>query len=779
MNILKKVCKLTGKKSVENKRNIKLIKKKVVAGLLIAAIVITGQIQAISVKAASVKVKSVKVTSDTGKTAYVAKGKTIQLKTDVSVTPAKSTNKKVTYKSNNKKIATVSSKGVVKGIKTGTTTIKVTSKSDKNKSAKITVKVTTPVSKLTLNKSKLSLSKGKTQKLTVKYKPAKNICKTVKWTSSNKKVATVSDDGIVKAVGKGSAKITAQALDGTNKKSNVCTVTVTEANNIASVEVINSSVVRVTLSKAQALAAKDFTVQIKSYQSGNYIAACGIESLKTADKKIYDITMKDRFVSEGGFVKVTIQSLSGNGIKSKEAMYKGKKGTQPQNQYITGYVGKSVYKELYMGDYTNGELSVSVDKLPAGLKYKVSGRYIVIEGTPTQAANSTLTKIICTDELGKKVTQNVYFCIGSTSFIAGYSRGEEIYPEQDCDVGVYFYGGSGSYTFEIIGENYGLSLSRSSGTSCYLEGRINSPGTYNVKVRANDSVNTKLIKEVTVSIKVIPTVIVKGTVKDAFGSLAAGVKIRFYSSNPDSMLSYRDAIVDSKGEYYITVAPGTYDIRVNYGEYYDYTYKKTVGNNGNNDLNIMMDAYKVTINPNLSGSFHFESWYKTEDDEYIESGNIMYLKAGNYNLKCTAYSLDSNGNYDTKYEAKVTFTITNKSVTINATLTKWTLNSVAVGTLTVGTPINVSTTYGDYVYLKFIPEESGTYAIYSTAGVGDPYGVLYNESENRLTYNDDGGTGSNFRISYSFEKGKTYYIGIKDYDDDSLVIPVHAEYVED
>ena len=52
--------------------------------------------------------------------AYVAKGKTITLK--ATVTP-ENASQKVKWKTSNKKIATVSSKGVVKGIKAGTVKI--------------------------------------------------------------------------------------------------------------------------------------------------------------------------------------------------------------------------------------------------------------------------------------------------------------------------------------------------------------------------------------------------------------------------------------------------------------------------------------------------------------------------------------------------------------------------------------------------------------------------------------------------------------------------------
>lgn len=52
------------------------------------------------------------------------------------------------------------------------------------------------------------------------------ICETLKWSSSNEAVATVGEStGVVTAVSGGTAKITAQTIDGSNKKA-VCTVSV-------------------------------------------------------------------------------------------------------------------------------------------------------------------------------------------------------------------------------------------------------------------------------------------------------------------------------------------------------------------------------------------------------------------------------------------------------------------------------------------------------------------------------------------------------------------------
>ncbi|MBQ9014992.1 MAG: Ig-like domain-containing protein [Firmicutes bacterium] len=67
------------------------------------------------------------------------KGKKKTLKATVS--PSNAANKAVTWKSSNKKVATVTSKGVVKAKKKGKATITVTTKDGKKKATcKITVK---------------------------------------------------------------------------------------------------------------------------------------------------------------------------------------------------------------------------------------------------------------------------------------------------------------------------------------------------------------------------------------------------------------------------------------------------------------------------------------------------------------------------------------------------------------------------------------------------------------------------------------------------------------
>ena len=78
-----------------------------------------------------------------------------------------------------------------------------------------------PATGISLSKTSLSLTKGNTATLTATVTPSGS-SDSVTWTSSNTSVATVSD-GVVTAVGNGSATITAKA----GSKSATCSVTVT------------------------------------------------------------------------------------------------------------------------------------------------------------------------------------------------------------------------------------------------------------------------------------------------------------------------------------------------------------------------------------------------------------------------------------------------------------------------------------------------------------------------------------------------------------------------
>lgn len=130
------------------------------------------------------------------KTVAVYTGKTVTLKATSNDKDAKAT-----FTSSNTKVATVSNTGVVKGVKAGTATITAS-----YGNAKATCKVTVKAPSVKFAKKTATVYKGKTAIVKATLAGVSS----VKYTSSNKKVATVnSKTGAVKGLKAGTVTITA------------------------------------------------------------------------------------------------------------------------------------------------------------------------------------------------------------------------------------------------------------------------------------------------------------------------------------------------------------------------------------------------------------------------------------------------------------------------------------------------------------------------------------------------------------------------------------------
>ena len=149
-----------------------------------------------------VTVKPVVTVSSSKLTAY--KGVSTTLKATV-----KGSSKAPTFKSSNTKVLTVNkTTGKITPKAAGKTTITVTCGS-----AKTTCTVTVKNPTLTLTKSSASISVKKTITIKAKATPSK----TIKYKSSNTKVATVNSKGVVKGIRKGKATITV-TCNGVSRK---------------------------------------------------------------------------------------------------------------------------------------------------------------------------------------------------------------------------------------------------------------------------------------------------------------------------------------------------------------------------------------------------------------------------------------------------------------------------------------------------------------------------------------------------------------------------------
>lgn len=231
----------------------KSIKSKVLVSLLAFALAVTSiATPSVSAEAASSKkaVKSVTLKVNkkkvNSKTTTLQVGKTLTVKTTVSPSSAK---KSISYKTSNKKIATVSSKGKVKAVKAGTAKITVTvkGKNNKKKTAWFKVKVTkkaTPtkaptkaptataapqevaVTGITLTASATTIATGQTAQVYAEIQPTNATNKSLTYTSSDTSVATITNAGIVTALKDGETTITAKAANGVTGTLNITVKTV-------------------------------------------------------------------------------------------------------------------------------------------------------------------------------------------------------------------------------------------------------------------------------------------------------------------------------------------------------------------------------------------------------------------------------------------------------------------------------------------------------------------------------------------------------------------------
>lgn len=158
------------------------------------------------------------------------KGSTGTLK--ATVEPQNATNNTVTWSSSNPEFVTVAN-GTVTAVSAGTATITVTT-ADGNHKATCAVTVnpnTVPVSGIQVQ-GKGVIYVGDTTKLTATITPDGASNKAVTWDSQNKDIATVDQQGNVKALKVGTATITATAQDGSGISGSFV-VTVQQADTTA------------------------------------------------------------------------------------------------------------------------------------------------------------------------------------------------------------------------------------------------------------------------------------------------------------------------------------------------------------------------------------------------------------------------------------------------------------------------------------------------------------------------------------------------------------------
>lgn len=336
------------------------------------------------------QVKKITVTNSVSNTIAVRIGKTVTLKTKVE--PSNASNKKLTYSSSKRSVATVDSKGRVKGKKAGTAKITIRSKDKKAKKV-ITVKVPAKskvVKSVSVSPKTKKLKVGGTFTIKPTIKPSKATVKLVSYKSSNAKVATVSSKGKVTAKAVGSATITVTTLDGSKKATckvtveptKVTGITVSPANatlnigqkvtlkaNVSPANATNkkvnwsssnANVAAVSNGVVTAKAAGTATITATAADGSGKRGTCRITVNKAADPVKPD-TPTDQTIAITGVTMNDVEMYANDTAKSVSAT------VVPANTTMSKTVTYTSSNENYLKVAANGALQVQTQNL-AGVK---------------------------------------------------------------------------------------------------------------------------------------------------------------------------------------------------------------------------------------------------------------------------------------------------------------------------------------------------------------------------------------------------------------------------
>ena len=181
---------------------------------------------------------------------------------------------------------------------------------------------------VSLNKTTMSLGKGETTKLTATVAPSNATNKSVTWRTSDSKVLTVDKNGNVKAVGNGTAWITAKTSNGKEKS---CKITVKNAPN------------KVTISKGVVTigVGEKFTVG-SAVPDGS---AAAKRTYRTSNSSIVKMTRTDwqgDFVGvKPGTAYVTVRTYNGKESTCKVTVKAAPKSVTISKKALTMKVGQT------------------------------------------------------------------------------------------------------------------------------------------------------------------------------------------------------------------------------------------------------------------------------------------------------------------------------------------------------------------------------------------------------------------------------------------------------
>ena len=305
----------------------------------------------------------------------------------VTYTPSNAGDKVLTWKSSNEKVATVS-EGTVRAVGKGTAILTATSRDGgKTATCKVTVDDgTVSLESLSLKTTNLTMNKGEKATVYAVYNPSNVTDKVLYWSSSNTKVATVSE-GVVTAVGNGTATITAKSRDG--GKTATCKVTV--GSGTVSLE-------KLTLKNNMEILTKGSTKTIYAVYNPSNVTD-KVLYWKSSNENVAKVSEGNVTAVGNGVATITATSRDGGKTASCQIIVVDK------NTQMTGITLKTTNMEMNKGEKAVIYATYNPSNVTDKVIYWVSSNENVAkvsEGNVTAVGKGTATITAITKDGGKK-----------------------------------------------------------------------------------------------------------------------------------------------------------------------------------------------------------------------------------------------------------------------------------------------------------------------------------------------------------------------------------------
>lgn len=276
------------------------------------------------------------------------------------------------WSSSNKKVATVTKSGVVKGKKSGTTTITCKVKKGK-KTTTLTAKITVLQLK---NAGTKTITAGETKTLKVNtYKDA-----TYTWTTSNKKIASVNSQGVVTANTEGSATIRCQVNTPTKKYIAQYTIQVNTEKKVVTQAQLNNALKNKKITSLTIETTKEVDLVIPEGDYSNIALVVNTPNGDVTNSGIFkSIKIKmikpNTWHEKANGNRITVQAPNASIVVEKEAsvdmMSFTKKGADVKVQVDGTVKGMKVTKQNQLDVTANG--TIEDLKVNASSNVKITG----------------------------------------------------------------------------------------------------------------------------------------------------------------------------------------------------------------------------------------------------------------------------------------------------------------------------------------------------------------------------------------------------------------------